>query len=155
MMNDKLADLSPRHAMSLDQGLLFKMTLEELEATTEVSAKEMLQWHERGLLSFGPHEEVDFDDRHRVEVEFIAGLVRSGLTAAWIDKVLSHLPKPYCYDSARTFYSFAHKTWITLPEIPDPEEVVKQYLIDLAEDEEWETLENLKGRILELLPQEV
>ena len=149
-MNKKLADLSPRHAMDLTQVLLFRMTLRELEAATKVSISEMRRWHGLGILSFDPDNAVEVDDRRRIEVEFIAGLFRSGLTDEWVNKVLTGLPKPFCYHSDETFYSFAYDTWITLP-VPDPEEIFEQYLADLAEDEDWDTLASLNTRILELV----
>ena len=153
-MNDPLAHMPPRHASALAQATLFRVHLAMFEIQTQVSADEMQRWHERGLLSFDPHETAEFDERHRLEVTFLAGLVRSGLPDAWIDRVLDGLPKPYCYDPHETFYSFTGGCWVTLPAEPDHQDVTDQYLRDLADAEDWEALQALRACIDDLLTPE-
>ena len=153
-MSHDVASLPPRHAMALRQGTLFTIALEELEAATRVSRDEMRRWQDRGLLSFDPLAVERFDERHRIEIEFVNGLVRCGLPDAWIGRLLENLPKPYCYDPNCTFYSFVHGRWVTLPPAPPPEEVVQGYLDDLAGAEDWATLHEIQERVAELLESE-
>jgi len=138
-MKNNLTNLSPRQDSSLQQPTLFRLKLAEFESAVKISATDMLQWHLNGFLSFNPYKETDFDECHRIEVEFLAGLMRSGLDDEKIDKMLAQLPKPYCYNPQDTFYSFAHDSWITLP-VPDPEEVIEKYLSDLFDDEDWNNI---------------
>jgi len=151
-MNEPLADLPPRHALALTQNCLFTMGLDEFEASAQVSGDEMQRWRERGFLSFDPRVVVAFDDRHRIEVEFIAALVRSGLGDAWIEEILGGLRKPYCYNPAQTFYSFSHRRWITLPPAQKAQEVIIHQLATLARAEEWIVLRDLRDRIEGMLP---
>lgn len=153
-MKKPLADLAPRHATSLAQRCLFTMSLDEFEASTKVSVDEMQRWRERGFLAFDPRAVTAFDDRHRMEVEFVAALVRSGLGDAWIEGILARLPKPYCYDPSQTFYSFTHGQWVTLPPAPDADEVIDEHLAGLADAEDWAGLRDLRDRIEGILPEE-
>lgn len=153
-MIDPLARFCARHAEALVQRSLFTMNLEELESTTKVSADEMRRWRDQGFLAFDPREVTAFDERHRVELEFVAAVVRSGLGDAWVESLLAQLRKPYCYDPNQTFYSFSHRRWVTLPPQKDTEELIDQYLAELADGENWSTLRELRDRIEDMLPHE-
>lgn len=80
-----------------------------------VSADEMGTWHRKGWLSFNPLTLAQYDEKERIEVQFIKGLTRSGLSDAMINRMLSSLEKPYCYDPSTTFFSFVENRWISLP----------------------------------------
>jgi len=165
-MTELPADLYPRHSRywaARHQLSLFPIPTYEFEAVTEVSRDEMGRWHKRGMLSFDPWEVRAFEERHRIEVEFVAGLVRYGLPDAWLDRLLAGLPRPYCYDPDRTFFSFRFRQWVTVPPALDPEEVVEQhletclaevmeqhlesYLLEVADAEEWGRLETLRAHV--------
>ncbi len=118
----------------------------------------MKRWYDKEWLSFDPSALDEFDEEQRIEVEFVKGFIRSGLSDEWIGKLLSKLERPYCYDPKNTFYSFADQSWKTMPgipEIPEPEEVIEEsldsYLQDLADSEERERLLEIRGTIDDLL----
>ncbi|GAI21726.1 unnamed protein product [marine sediment metagenome] len=141
---------------SLHQKTLFPIEdIAAFETETAVSADEMKRWHDKEWLSFNPSALDEFDEQQRIEVEFVKGLVRSGLSDEWIGKLLSKLEKPYCYDPKDTFYSFADQSWKTMPRIPEPEEVVEEsldsYLEGLADAEERERLLEIRETIDDLL----
>ncbi len=62
------------------------------------------------------------------------------------------IDKPYCYDPSTTFFSFCPNRWISLPSVPDPEDVTRKYIEDLAGDEDWLALRELQHRINQALP---
>jgi len=141
---------------SSSQKTLFPFkSVEQFEIETAVSSDQMTRWHKKGWLSFDPSSTSRFDEPHWVEVDFVKGIARSGLSDEWIDTLLSKLRAPYCYDSKRTFYSFAEQSWKTVPTIPEPEEVteeiVDEYLQDLAEAEELDALLGMRETIDDLL----
>ena len=146
--NDNLA---ARHSWGLHQSSLFTSSLDEFEAETGVSADEMDVWRKKDWLSFSPHKVPEFDERERVEVAFISGLARSGLSDAMVARLLDPLPKPYCYDPATTFYSFRDRRWISLPPEPEPATVTNEYLDSLIEDKDWDSLHDLRDRLTQVL----
>ena len=141
---------------SLHQKTLFPTrSIVEFEAETAVSTDEMSRWYDKEWLSFDPSALNEFDEPQWVEVEFVKGLVRSGLSDEWIGKLLSKLEKPYCYDPKNTFYSFADQSWKTVPRIPEPEEVIEEsldsYLQGLADAEEQKRLLEIRETLDDLL----
>jgi len=130
------------------------MSIDEFEVRTKTSGDEMRRWHKRGLISFDPDCGTEFDDRHQIEVEFVAALLRSGLGDAWIERILEHLPKPYCYSTGQTFYSFAHGQWVTIPPERDVDDIINEHLDELAEAKDWAGLRDLCKRIEDLIPTE-
>ena len=150
MKNDR-DFLSPRHSLVLNQPTLFRMSTDEFTAHTGVSLDEMNQWNEKGWLSFDPDMIKNYDERERLEVRFIKALARYGLGYAMIDRLLSGLKKPYCYDPETTFYSFAKEAWITLPKEPDRAETAHEGIEALIENEAWDELAALKERISEVI----
>jgi hypothetical protein len=112
----------------------------------------MRLWHERAWLSFEPSGLIQFTQTDRLEVQFLRGLARSGLSDAMITRLLNTgLEKPYCYDPAETFFSFFMNTWISLPPEPDPEEVADAYVDGLIRDEDWDALRQFQARISQAL----
>lgn len=144
-------NLAPRYSWGLHQSSLFMSSLAEFEAETGVSADEMDVWREKGWLSFSPHKVPKFDERERVEVVFISGLARSGLSDAMVTRLLDPLPKPYCYDPATTFYSFLDRGWVSLPPEPEPAKVTDDYIESLIEEKDWASLHDLRERITQVL----
>jgi hypothetical protein len=143
-------DLSPRyspHYLNRHQSSLFVSTREEFVAEVCVSADEMGAWHRKGWLSFDPLNTDHYDDKEHAEVRFIKGLTRSGLSDAMINRTLSSLQKPYCYDSSTTFVSFVKNRWISLPPERDPAEVTSEYLDGLVEIEDWDALRELRNKV--------
>ena len=143
---------------ALHQKTLFPTSIEAFETETIVSADEMKRWHDKQWLSFDPSVLAEFDEAQWIEVEFLKGLLRSGLSDEWIAKLLSKLERPYCYDPKNTFYSFADQSWKTMPEmpeIPEPEEIIEEslesYLQGLADADERERLLEIRGTIDDLL----
>jgi hypothetical protein len=144
--------LSPCHSSSLQQPSLFKSTLSEIEAQLGISADEMTCWHAKNWLSFKPCDLMEFDDKERDELAFIAALARSGLSDAMVTHLLARLPKPYCYHPATTFYSFVDHRWVSLRSEDEPSAVTDEYLDTLIENQDWTALRDLRDRISEALP---
>jgi hypothetical protein len=133
--------LSPRYSLAFFQPTLFRMTLEEFTANTNVSVDEMKLWNEKGWLSFNPCMIEDYDERERMEVLFIKALAHSGLSYAMINNLLLGLKKPFCYDPEETFFSFAKGSWITLPKKSDWDERVQKGIDALTRNIIWDELE--------------
>jgi hypothetical protein len=131
--------------------MLFPPTQEEFIAEMFVSADEMGSWYRKGWLSFDPLTLANYDEQERVEVLFIKGLTRSGLSDAMIDRMLSGLKKPYCYDPSTTFFSFVENRWISLPPEQDRADVTSEYLDGLVEAQDWDALRELQNRISQAL----
>ena len=146
-MND--SELAPRHSST--QLTLFPSTREAFVAETFISADEMESWHRKGWLSFDPLQVDRYDAPERVEVLFIKGLSRSGLSDAMINRILNSLERPYRYDPSETFFSFLENRWIGLPPEPDPADVTGHYLAELVKAEDWESLRELQCKISEAL----
>jgi len=146
-----IEELAPRHSGALCQGSLFVSTREEFIAKVFASVDEMSSWRLKGWLSFDPLTLAQYDEKERVEVQFIEGLARSGLSNAMIDRMLSNLEKPYCYDSSTTFFSFVENRWIGLPPAQDPAEVTREYLNELVVNQDWGALRELHNEISQTL----
>jgi len=127
------------------------MSLDALEAANCVSADELHRWHERGWLSFDPFKIERIDWGEEIEVRFVSDLARTSLSDAWIGKLLTSLPKPYCYSPDATFFSFSAKQWVTLPNKLDQAELTEECLAELAQNDDWDTLEWIRDRADELL----
>jgi hypothetical protein len=153
-MKNDLYSLFPQHSLALAQPTLFQMTPEAFTAQTSVSLDEMKLWNEKGWLSFDPDMIKDYDERERVEVLFIKALARSGLSYAMIERLLSGLKKPYCYDPQAAFFSFAKGSWITLPKEPDPADMAYEGIEALIGNKAWDELAALKERISEVLEED-
>jgi len=147
-MFDDISIIEARHSDALRYDTLFRQKIEELEKNTNISRVEMQQWYQQGFLSFNPVELLEFDDRHLYEIVFLGGIFKSGLPESSIKQILENLPKPYCYNPERTFYSFYCKEWVSIPSI---EEITGSYLKHLVEYDEWELLHDLSDQIKELL----
>lgn len=142
-------ELSPRHSRSVHQPSLFRCSPEEFVAELLISIEEMNTWRHRGWLSFDPNTMIEYDQKERVEIEFIKGLARSGLSHAMIDRILTGLQKPYCYEPSTTFFSFVEHRWISLPVEPDPSAVTEEYIEELIRAKEVDTLRELQRKISE------
>jgi hypothetical protein len=147
----KIEELAPQHSGALYQATLFPSAPEHFIAEAFVSADEMGAWHRNGWLSFDPLTVAQYDEKERVEVLFIKGLARSGLSDAMIDRTLSSLDKPYCYGPSTTFFSFAENRWISLPPERDQADVTSEYLDELIETQDWDSLRELHGKISQAL----
>jgi hypothetical protein len=147
----RIEELAPQHSGALYQATLFPSTHEQFIAEAFVSADEMRLWHRKGWLSFDPLTVAHYDEKERVEALFIKGITRSGLSDAMIDRVLSGLDKPYCYDPSTTFFSFVGNRWISLPPERDQADVTSEYLDELIEAQDWESLRELQSKISEAL----
>ena len=143
--------LHPRNLSDMSQGWLFTSTSEEFVVEMSVSCDEMASWQRKGWLSFDPTALIEYSQPERIEVLFIKGLTRSGLSDALINRTLASLEKPYCYDPDKTFYSFLENCWISLPLRADPADITSDYITELAEAEKWDALRELQGRISEAL----
>jgi hypothetical protein len=141
--------LAPRHASN--QLTLFPLTRDELIAEMSVSADEMCAWHRKAWLSFDALAIDRFDEPERIEVLFIKGMTRSGLSDAMINSILSSLEKPYSYDPYKTYFSFVENRWISLPPERDPADVTNDYFNELIATEKSDVLRELQLKVSEVL----
>ncbi len=152
--NGSSADLGPRRSGWFGLETMFPTGLDQFESHMQVSLNEMRRWHARGWLSFDADTIGRFDEEHACEVRFVKALAHFGWQDAWVEVLLQGLPKPYCYDTASTFYSFARRSWITLPEPKEElrdEELVDAYLAALAEEKDTRSLQAIRNQIDRLL----
>ena len=145
-------DLRPRHSPYAHQPTLFPMPLERFETESQVSADEMRRWHQAGWLSFDPANMTQVDWGEDTEVRFIRALARSGMNDEWITIVLAPLSRPFCYEPATTFFSFATRSWISLPTKPDSS--IEDKITALADAEDWESLRDIRDMIDGYLPED-
>lgn len=132
------------------QPSLFSFTLsrDEVAAMLMVPCDEMTAWYKNDWLSFDPSEIMDFSLSQRTEVAFMKDLARSGLSGAYVKRLLSAgLEKPYCYDPQDTLYSFGEHRWVARQSLPDPDDLIERFLDDLIELEDWERLTQLQEKI--------
>lgn len=137
--------------LCLQETLFFK-TQDEFIASVLVSADQMLSWYKKGWLSFDLNDTTLFDDEERAEVLFIKKLASSGLSDAYIDRLLgAGLDRPYRYDPDETFFSFADFRWVRLKYIPQVDSIspsaVEEYVDELVSGEDWESLIQLRATI--------
>ena len=138
------------------QGCLFRISLADALVRLCVSPDDLRRWHERGWLSFdgSMNEELDeFDDPRVFEIQVVRDIVRSGLTDAQIESLLSQLPKPFAFNPDRLAFSFRHG-WVHVApplEIPEPSEVIEEHLDEWMAQCDEETLENLRERVTDAL----
>lgn len=114
-------DLMTAPPMAPSQPSLFPRSFDEMIAETGVSADEMAEWARAGLLSFTPGEARPYEPYEITEVAFLAGLFRSGLSRAYVLRLLAELPKPYRYDPRSTAYNFYLRAWQYAGEAEEPE----------------------------------
>jgi DNA-binding protein Fis len=107
----------------------------------------MRRWHAAGWLSFDPDKGGIYDDAHYIEVLFIRALARFGFSDAMINRLLTGLEKPYCYDPGQTFYSFSRQGWVTMPPEPEYEDLVTDGIEAMIHEEQWSELEAIRDRI--------
>jgi len=86
-------------------------------------------------------------------VLFIKALARFGLSDTMVERLLSGLEKPYCYDPSTTVYSFAEGAWRYLPLERDPADVTQEHINNLIEEGEWDILWDLREQISEAMKQ--
>jgi len=144
-------ELAPRHSPALSKGGLTRSSPDEFVAGMFVSLDEMRSWHRKGWLSFDPPTMVAYNESEFVEVQFIKGVARSGLSDAMINRMLCGLEKPYCYDPSTTFFSFEEDRWISLPAQPKPADVTNEYIDRLVADRQLDRLRKLQNRISQAL----
>jgi hypothetical protein len=68
-----------------------------------------------------------------------------------INRTLSSLTKPYCYDPSTTFFSFVENRWISLPPEQNQADVTSEYLDELVETQDWDALRDLQNKVSQAL----
>jgi len=124
---------------------LFPFERDRYLALAGVSLDELRRWHDLEWLSFDPTGMDTLPHPQWHEIIFIRNLARSGLTHAWIQRLLEDLEPPYRYDPLRTAFSFAFG-WVQIPAITEDgiDAFVAEHLPQwLAEKALWNDLEPL------------
>jgi hypothetical protein len=68
-----------------------------------------------------------------------------------INRILSTLKNPYCYDPSSTFFSFVENRWISLPLEQDQADTTRHYFDEMIENQDWDALRALQDKISEAL----
>ncbi len=135
---------------------LFRVSLPDALARLGVNPDDLRRWRDSGWLSFNENltEEMDeFGDPRIFEIQIVRDIVRSGLTDAQIEALLSNLTKPFAFDPDRLSFSFRHG-WVqvALPvETPEPSEVIEEHIDEWIANCDQATLEELRDKIAEAL----
>jgi hypothetical protein len=131
---------------------LFRVTLADTIARLGVSPDDLRRWHDSRWLSFSEklNEELDeFGDPRILEIQIVRDIVRSGLSDAQIEVLLSKLPKPFAFNPDTLAYSFRHG-WVQVAppiEIPEPSEVIEEHLDDWIAQSGEGTLEDILDKV--------
>ncbi len=134
------------------QATLFPDPLPEVLAALRVSSDELMRWHERGWVSFGPVRSSRLEPWDVNEIRFVGDVVRSGLSDVQIANLFADLPRPMTFDPAAVAYSFS-LGWVMARRTPEPDplevvdEHVDEWLAALAEEEDQGRLTELRDRI--------
>jgi hypothetical protein len=146
----------PRHLEGWQESL-FKKDLTDVLVRLGVSHDDLNRWHDKGWVSFDSSPGLDIDDfdgPHIREVAFVRDVVRSGLSDAQIEHLLSLLPKPFTFNPSRVSFSFMYG-WVESVPGKSSDDVIEEHLEswleDLAQSGDTERLRELSGRIEELL----
>ena len=135
------------------QSHLFGEPVEDVLASTRVSRDDLRRWKEHGWISFDVEQLDELQLPLIWEIEFVRNMARSGLSDAQIDDFLLNLEQPYRFNPEFVAYHFSFG-WVC-PERHDADEVVEQHLDEwldsLAENEDFNRLEQLQDRIALLL----
>ena len=135
---------------------LFRVSLADTIARLGVSPDDLGRWHDSRWLSFSEelNEDLDeFGDPRILEIQIVRDIVRSGLSDAQIEVLLSKLPKPFAFDPDTLAYSFRHG-WVQVApqvEIPDPDDVIEEHLDGWIANCNKASLEELRDKIEEAL----
>ena len=129
----------------------FPQPVEEMLADLRVSREDLRRWKEQGWLSFDVDGADNLDLPQEKEIHFVRHLVLAGLDICQIERLLTSLPSPYCYDLDSTAYHFAHG-WVA-PATKKPFDVVdaqvEEWLSHLTDSGEAGRLKGLAAQIAE------
>ena len=140
------------------QQSLFQIKLSDALVRFKISPDDLARWKSKGWVSFDGTTEVKidgYDDPRIFELLFVRDTVRSGLTDAQIDFILSLLPKPFAFDPTKIAFSFRYG-WVEPapsdpPETDPPESVIEENLDAWLESLDFDELQDIKERIEEII----
>ncbi len=113
------------------QDMLFDIERSSALAYAEITEDEAARWHANGWLSEDVMSRARLNHPQLCELVFVRDLVRSGLDQARIERMLTHLRKPYAYDPGRIAFSFRYG-WVQAPE--DSEEIDEDEAFDYVDN---------------------
>lgn len=103
--------------------------------------------HERGWLSFDPHEIRQMGPAQEAELTFLGALVVAGCDDGVLESLLAGLPKPYAYRLNRIHYDWASRTWRMLEDVERFEERFEEWIEDLVAWQELRELERFRDAV--------
>ena len=130
----------------------FPEELSVVLVTLSVSEDELARWYGCGWVSFGPDRHTLLEQWDVNEIRFVRDVVRSGLSDAFVARLLEALPRPLNFSPDEVSYSFG-LGWVMVAPAPEPnsDEIVEEWIESLAEDEAEDRLTQLRDRIDGLL----
>lgn len=117
---------------------LFPEATDYALATLRVSRDECRRWYEAEWLSFNPASRSVLSDSEIVELTFVRGIIRSGLSDAQVTHLLERLPEPRTFDPRRLAFSFQFG-WVETPHPLD-----RSAIFALMDQHAWRWLESLR-----------
>lgn len=132
---------------------LFGESVEEALVSLQVSRDDVRRWEKSGWLSFDIDQPDWLETPLIWEIGFVRNLARSGLSDLQISEFVRSLRKPFRFDPDSLAYHFQFG-WVC-PIRHDPDDVVEEHLDDwlgdLADNEDFDRLEQIRDRIEMLL----
>ena len=103
----------------------------------------VLKLRDDGWLSFDPEKEQITDDGMEAEFVFLGSLVSAGCDPRMLAALLEGLEKPYRYHIGGVYYDWRTREWRGLPREREPEEVFADWLSELTESGDIDTLRSI------------
>jgi hypothetical protein len=131
---------------------LFPDACGDILAQLHVSPDELARWHANGWIPFDIKVEEHLHPAQISHIRFVRSVVRSGLNDAFIARLMKFIPEATLVDHQRMALSFVYG-WVLPTPPPDTSDidVLTAAFEQLAEEDDWDSLQYLRDRLNELL----
>ena len=113
-----------------------------------MAAHEATMLQAAGLLSFDPNDFRPLTEAQVLEMDFVWSLHKSGCPTAFLDRLLSDLPKPYAYPVSEMHLDWKTMTWSRLL---SPDETVAKWVDSKLAEADGDELLLLAGKVQKAL----
>ncbi len=105
--------------------------------------------YEQGFLSFDPATAKTLQEEKEAELLFLGSLVSAGCDEQMLKHLLRGLEKPYQYQLNMIYYDWTAQAWRLIPRLEsfDRDELVQEWLDELSEEGDIETLRSIEGSL--------
>ena len=147
----KLTSSAQARVREQDQMHLFKQTVAELLKRWRISHEEIEKLAELNLLSFEPTLQLALEPPQEAELSFLLTLKKAGWNDELIQKALSGLTKPYCYDAKRMVYDITQRKWLTRSTIDERELTIEGRIQRAKDDKDIRVLREIANEAMKAL----